>query len=627
MTTNTRPNKRSRAGMHPFLLSLLIACKKLRHAKRYPAEQVFAELDQLPIPRHVQHMRCPYCFEDTLRPGEMKYLDCACLNVDLICASCCKQLDKQGNHRVRCLNRKAARVRSFGWPTGETRVSVLHVAAALQSWEMVRYLVGRRGFDLNACTSPSHWSPTLLALSQDSFVHELQDQKRSDVLSYLIQAKADFNLASANGETPLSHMCLPGYQTGCLRRMIADGGARVTWPVLARRYGVYSRDPRVADCLFGDDWTVNRGFYERAVAERQWNIAKYLVNNTRIGLTDLHHGRSLLTPLMSVPEPEAIRLVMLLIMNNCFKARILASEWSRACKARNTEVLELLLLNKEMVLTQKLIRDVVAHNLVSVLLAIEHLSDALTPNIKNQLLVHACRHGKIPVVEWLLKHNAEVNHRGPEGCTPLHVAVRARHKDRSAVVYHLLKSKADVEVRTNVGFDAREPDGNTGGSPRTKTGMTPLMLACQRSDSCYARMVVCQLLNAKADASKYYTAVDPRTKAILSRNAGNPLSLAVAQSTVRVVQTLLVHGADVNEPVNGEGVLSQACRAGQMDIVMLLLAVKANIDTPSSRTGRTALDEASSANHTNIVELLLEKKKKYGGCRGRGGGGTGAPLS
>ena len=601
--------------MHPIVLSLLMACKKLRNTKRYPAEQVFAELDKLPIPRHIRQMRCPYCFEDTLSPGEMKYLDCACLNVDLICASCCKQLDTKGDQQVRCMNRKAARVRSFGWPKGERRVSVLHVAAALQSWDMVQYLVGRRGLNLNACTRPSNWSPTLLALSQDSFVHDLQDQKRTDVMTYLIQAKADFNLASANEETPLSHMCLPGYQTGCLRQMVADGGAQVTWSVVAHRYGVYSQDPSVSDCLFGSrqDWTVNRGFYERAVAERRWNIAKFMVNHTRLWPTGLHDGRSLLTPLMSSHDPDAIRLVMMLLMNNCFHARILASEWTRACKAQNTQMLELLLLNKQVAITHQLIRDVVAHNMVSVLLAIKHFSDALTPQMKNQLLIDACRHCKIGVMQWLLKNNADVNHRAPGGCTPLHVAVCSRHNERNVVVYYLLRGKADVGARASVGFDECEPDGNTGNSPHTQTGVTPLMLACHTSDSCAAPLVVCKLLQAKADASKCYTDVDRGTKAVVFRNAGNSLSLAVAQSNVRMVQTLLVDSAvDVNQTVNGEGVLAQACRSGQMDMVVLLLAVKANIDARSHRTGRTPLKEASSAKHTNIVELLREKKKIMG---------------
>jgi ankyrin repeat protein len=90
--------------------------------------------------------------------------------------------------------------------------------------------------------------------------------------------------------------------------------------------------------------------------------------------------------------------------------------------------------------------------------------------------------------------------------------------------------------------------------------------------------------------------------------ANSSLYEAVEENDVGKAMELLQNGADVNSRggVRNLSVLTKACITGNCKMVALLLANNASVNTSESIT--TALLSAARENHTDIVELLLQKK-------------------
>jgi Ankyrin repeats (3 copies)/Zinc finger, C3HC4 type (RING finger) len=88
------------------------------------------------------------------------------------------------------------------------------------------------------------------------------------------------------------------------------------------------------------------------------------------------------------------------------------------------------------------------------------------------------------------------------------------------------------------------------------------------------------------------------------------LQRAAQQGNVAIVDVLLQHGFDVNEPPapkDGRTALQAAAGAGHLDVCKRLLHVGANVNAPPCEEGgRSALDAAIEAGHVHIFDLLLD---------------------
>lgn len=123
--------------------------------------------------------------------------------------------------------------------------------------------------------------------------------------------------------------------------------------------------------------------------------------------------------------------------------------------------------------------------------------------------VFTCSGGHDELVELLLNHGANIEHRDKKGCTPLILAASAGHAVTVAI---LLDHNADIEAQ----------------SDRTKD--TALSLACSGG-----RQEVVELLLAKGANFEHRNVSDY-----------TPLSLAASGGYVNIIKLLLRAGADIN---------------------------------------------------------------------------------
>jgi ankyrin repeat protein len=202
-----------------------------------------------------------------------------------------------------------------------------------------------------------------------------------------------------------------------------------------------------------------------------------------------------------------------------------------------------------------------------------HPGDGLTP------MCIACEHGNVAMVERLIVAGADVNKAGVDGSTPLHLAAEAGHADVVAV----LIDAAGVDLNAAV----------TGGD---FAGLTPLFLAAQEN-----RLDVLKLLVAAgADVNK--ARVDGFT----------PLHIAAQFGHAGVVSVLIENaGVDLNAAMTGNefaGVtaLFLAAKNNQPEVVTLLVAAGADVNTARVDDGCTPLHFAAQDGHAGVIAVLIE---------------------
>lgn len=192
----------------------------------------------------------------------------------------------------------------------------------------------------------------------------------------------------------------------------------------------------------------------------------------------------------------------------------------------------------------------------------------------------AVDHGQSNAARILIEAGADKEKQDREGCTPLHCATRYGHTE---IVHMLLEEHATTD-------------------PVDQDDWTPLHYASANGH----QEIVEALLGHGAS-------INSKTK-----DAITPIHLAVHNEHREIVSKLLEFNADGDiVDVNGTGPLHASANNGDMETVRLLLDSGVNIDSQND-DGWTALHIAASKSDQNMVDLLLERhanvdlKKKEG---------------
>ena len=192
-------------------------------------------------------------------------------------------------------------------------------------------------------------------------------------------------------------------------------------------------------------------------------------------------------------------------------------------------------------------------------------------------LHHAARHGHIRVVEELVKHQANAEAATPLGYTPLMLAASHGH---GAVVEYLLAYH--------------------GSSAQISKGAAPPQRPATSTNIYLFEQAANEAANLGEDRR-----VDNLVTAVKNRNLAGAARMIAAESRERACGDIMpgrMHVEEVNS--KGESLLIQACRAGDVDMVQLLLCAGASIDTPD-RMGRTPLMHAVKEKQPAVVATLL----------------------
>lgn len=224
-------------------------------------------------------------------------------------------------------------------------------------------------------------------------------------------------------------------------------------------------------------------------------------------------------------------------------------------------------------------------------------------------LHHAAMHGNANIVGLLLSRGANVRAVNVDGDSALHIAACMDNADACVL---LLDAGAEVNlanasrktplhvVSDVTPFEECMPDRviarnfvtvckvllRRGADVHAMSSFgTPLMHAIRAGNHVVADVLLCHGADMRPNA-----------------NGVTPLYVA---STVRAVQLLLLHGADVDaRTCLGCTPLWGACEYGRLDVAVALLDAGADIDVVDSR-GATPLSMAVQNDHLNVAHVLL----------------------
>lgn len=196
------------------------------------------------------------------------------------------------------------------------------------------------------------------------------------------------------------------------------------------------------------------------------------------------------------------------------------------------------------------------------------------------------------MVELLVTHGADVNLMDEDGYSPLHSAACSLNRE---IVELLIAHGADVHARSGYGG-------------------TPLRYAAQ-----YGYVPVAEALiqaGARVDGED-----EPRTPAVwamlsdertmveflVGQGARVTLHMAVYIEDVNRVTTLIVGSSELNLSLNELGTpLHIAARAGNSEIVRLLIAAGAKLDVKGGSYAYTPLQEAIGHKHSEVAAILID---------------------
>ncbi|KAH8295482.1 hypothetical protein KR018_012020 [Drosophila ironensis] len=228
---------------------------------------------------------------------------------------------------------------------------------------------------------------------------------------------------------------------------------------------------------------------------------------------------------------------------------------------------------------------------------------------------------RVPVVQFLLEHGAEVHSADKGGLVPLHNACSYGHYE---VTELLVKHGASVnvpdlwkftplhEAAAKGKYDICKLLLKQGADPTKKNrdGATPADLV-KESDHDVAELLrgPSALLDAAkkgnlARVQRLVTADSINCRDAQGRNS-TPLHLAAGYNNYECAEYLLEHGADVNAQDKGGLIpLHNASSYGHLDIAALLIKHKTVVNA-TDKWGFTPLHEAAQKGRTQLCSLLL----------------------
>lgn len=203
-------------------------------------------------------------------------------------------------------------------------------------------------------------------------------------------------------------------------------------------------------------------------------------------------------------------------------------------------------------------------------------------------LHNACSYGHYEVTELLVKHGANVNVADLWKFTPLHEAAA---KGKYEIVKLLLKHGADPVKKNRDGASpldlVREGDQDVADLLR---GNAALLDAAKKG--CLARV------------QRLISAENINCRDAQGRNS-TPLHLAAGYNNFEVAEYLLENGADVNAQDKGGLIpLHNASSYGHLDIAALLIKHNTVVNA-TDKWGFTPLHEAAQKGRTQLCALLL----------------------
>ena len=187
----------------------------------------------------------------------------------------------------------------------------------------------------------------------------------------------------------------------------------------------------------------------------------------------------------------------------------------------------------------------------------------------------AAKRGYCDIARILLGHEAAINQRDDQGCTPLWYAC---HRKQTEFVTYLLNtnSGADIGLKLDIG---------------DISGKTPLHVAAGYGFG----DIVTNLL-------KFGCPIDVKTS-----EGYEALHLAPMKGEAGIIRVLVDHRADVNAITSdGSTAIALAARGGHLDTVRTLMYLKADVEA-ENRVGMRPLHEACKENHRDVIEILLQK--------------------
>ena len=334
------------------------------------------------------------------------------------------------------------------------------------------------------------------------------------------------------------------------------------------------------------------------------------VNEWLDARTQTNHLEDCAIALAEAAQNAEVGVVRTLLHISEYSASNLEDALTAACSGCDEAVLELLIIHTAqhckdfhwppILLCQAALSGL--EHVVKVLL--EHgasLNSAVTLHDLTPLHL-AARHGHAEVVKVLLDREANVTARDKNGLTPLHTA---SEYSQAPVVNLLLDAHADCNATNN--------DGDTA-----------LVLACRNGSHVVVRRL---LSNAKCQIGfiregrwpalsiSSYFGFYKCAQSLLENHAdtevqelkiGTPLYHAALNGHHELCRLLLQYGANPNTLFAGNPILSESARAGNLEIVKLLIEHGAEINATDSE-GQNALQTASIKGDKALVAYLLDR--------------------